>query len=75
MSVPTESIVANDIFERDGWVCGICDEPVDSTLRWPDPNSASLDHVEPLSLGGHHVAANVRCAHLTCNIRRGNRVA
>lgn len=63
------------IFDRDGWACGICELPVDPELRHPDRMSASLDHVQPLSLGGTHTRDNVRCSHLTCNIRRGNRAA
>ena len=59
------------IAERDGWVCGICAEPVDPSLAYPDPMSASLDHVIPLSRGGSHSPANVRLAHLGCNVRRG----
>lgn len=64
-----------EVFERDDWTCGICDEPVDQALTYPDPMSASLDHVVPLSLGGPHTRGNARCSHLVCNIRRGNRAA
>lgn len=63
-----------DIFERDGWVCGICTLPVDRDLKWPHPMSASLDHITPVSLGGCHSPENVQCSHLTCNVRKGNRV-
>ena len=63
-----------EIFERDAWICGICDLPVDREASWPDPNMPSLDHIQPLSLGGDHSRANTRCAHLGCNVRRGNRV-
>lgn len=63
-----------EIFERDGWVCGLCDETVDKRLKYPDPKSASLDHVVPLSLGGPHTRANVQLAHFDCNVRKGNRV-
>lgn len=59
------------IFERDGWLCGLCHEPVDPALAWPDPFSASLDHVVPMSRGGDHVPSNLQCAHLRCNISKG----
>ena len=62
-----------EVFDRDGWICGLCDEPVDRELKHPDQMCASLDHVVPLSLGGHHVLSNVQCAHLVCNIRKGAR--
>ena len=69
-----EDICRDEIGERDGWICGLCSEPVDRTLPWPDSLSASLDHILPLSLGGRHVASNVQISHLTCNVRKGNRV-
>lgn len=63
-----------EIFERDGWRCGICRRPVDRTLIYPHPRSASLDHVVPLSEDPNgHTRANVRCSHLICNTRRSNR--
>ncbi len=68
-----EKVDPFEVFDRDGWVCGICDEPVDPKLRHPDRMSASLDHVVPISLGGDHSYANTRCSHWICNIRRGNR--
>ena len=70
-----ERISRRRIFDRDKWLCGICDESVDATLGAPDPLSASLDHIVPVSRGGNHTVDNVRLAHLGCNIKRGNRVA
>lgn len=71
---PVEHFLDREIFERDEWTCGICSGSVDQSLAWPDGGSASLDHVNPISLGGTHTRDNVRLAHLGCNIRRGNRV-
>lgn len=59
------------VFNRDGWVCGICGSEVDGSLKYPDPLSASLDHVIPVSKGGSHSLSNVQCSHLSCNVRRG----
>ena len=73
--VPGELIVPTDVFERDGWTCGLCNVGVDRSLKWPDPMSVSLDHVIPVSKGGMHSLANVQCAHLSCNVSKGNRVA
>lgn len=69
-----ETIVNSEIFDRDGWICGICQEPVDPKLKFPDRWSASLDHIRPLSKGGSHTQANVRCSHLTCNIVKRDRI-
>ena len=65
----TEFIDRSVVFERDGWMCGLCDEPVDRSLKWPDPRSVSLDHVVPISRGGTHTYDNVQCSHLDCNVR------
>lgn len=66
---------AHEVFERDGWVCGLCEEPVDRTLAHPHPMSASLDHIIPLSKGGKHSRDNTQCSHLTCNVVKGARLA
>lgn len=70
-----ESFDYRAIHERDDWVCGICGEAVDPELKWPDPMSASLDHIVPVSQGGVHSPANAQCSHLTCNVHKGVRVA
>lgn len=69
-----EDVLPTEIFDRDGWCCGICAEPVSPESAWPDPLSPSLDHILPLALGGAHVRANVQLAHLACNVRKGARV-
>jgi len=56
-----------DVFDRDGWVCGICGEAVDPTLEAPDHEAACINHVQPLSKGGGHSAENLRCAHWICS--------
>lgn len=63
------------ISERDGWLCGLCSDPVDPDLRHPDPMSASLDHVVPLARGGTHEPANCQLAHYICNCTKGARCA
>ncbi len=58
------------VFERDGWVCQICYEPVDRRAKWPHPRSASLDHIIPFAAGGDHTYDNVQCSHWECNGRK-----
>lgn len=62
------------VFERDHWLCGICGDLVDKLVEYPDPQSASLDHVIPLSIGGEHTMDNTQISHLSCNVRKGNLV-
>jgi 5-methylcytosine-specific restriction endonuclease McrA/endogenous inhibitor of DNA gyrase (YacG/DUF329 family) len=68
-----ETVRFSDVARRDRWTCYICSERIDKTLAFPDPLSASLDHVVPLSVGGTHEPSNVRITHLRCNVSKGNR--
>lgn len=56
-----------DVYVFYDWKCIICDDYIDPDLRWPDPLSATLEHVIPLSRGGTHTWDNVAPAHLLCN--------
>lgn len=58
------------VYERDGWRCGICRRRIRRTLRHPHPQSASLDHIVPMSLGGPHTYVNCQAAHLVCNLSK-----
>lgn len=66
-----ESFDRLEIFERDEWMCGICGCAIDPSVEWPDPQSASLDHILPIARGGTHSRANAQASHLTCNVRKG----
>lgn len=54
--------------------CGICSEPIDEEAVSPHPLSRSLDHIQPLVLGGSHEQSNLQWTHLRCNIRKGARL-
>lgn len=69
---PTDLFTVRDLIDRDGTDCGICGGPIPDTA-YPDPSSASIDHITPISLGGTHTLTNARATHLRCNIARGNR--
>jgi 5-methylcytosine-specific restriction endonuclease McrA len=60
--------------ERDDLLCGICYEPVDMDIPWPDRRSATVDHIVPLAAGGEHSYANTQLAHHACNARKNDRV-
>lgn len=60
-----------EVFERDGWVCGICRDAIDPLRLWPDPLSPSLDHIIPVSRGGLHARSNCQASHLACNVSKG----
>ena len=67
-----ERINPLEVFERDGWICGICGKKVNPNLKHPHHKSVALDHVIPLSLGGPHTWGNVQCSHFICNSRKSD---
>src|SRR5262250_3794275 len=56
----------HNIYLRDGTRCQYCGHKFPSS-------ELSLDHVIPLSRGGHSSWENVVCACLGCNVKKGNR--
>lgn len=62
-----------EVYCRDGWTCGICGDPINPNVEYPDMMSASLDHILPISRGGTHTMDNVQASHLGCNMAKGNR--
>lgn len=58
------------LLERSGSCCAICKDPIDLGVKYPDPNSLSVDHIIPWSQGGTDDAANLRVTHLLCNSLR-----
>lgn len=72
--VEFEKINIEKIYERDKWTCQICGEKVDNSLTWPNPMSATIDHIIPLSKGGTHTKDNVQLAHASCNISKSDKL-
>lgn len=67
LALPCDDVNLQVVFERDQGVCGICGESA-------DPESWHLDHIIPLSKGGHHTYENVQVSHPSCNLRKGARL-
>ena len=58
-----------------GDVCAICGRPIDKALRFPDPMSASVDHIIPIAKGGHPSdPQNLQLTHLICNQMKAAKV-
>lgn len=62
------------VFERDEWMCHLCDTLIDRKLRGDAWMRATLDHVVPISRGGLHVYENVKAAHWRCNMEKGDQL-
>lgn len=69
-----EDFAPRDVYERDAWVCQLCQLLIDPGVAWPDPMSPSVDHRVPLAKGGEHSMANAQAAHLGCNSRKCDRL-
>lgn len=55
--------------------CGICGKPVNKKLKPPDPLSPVIDHIIPISKGGHPSdMANLQLAHWTCNRQKSDKM-
>lgn len=55
--------------------CGICGQIVDKRLKYPNPMSAVIDHVIPISKGGHPSAIqNLQLAHWSCNRHKSDKL-
>lgn len=56
-------------------VCGICGQPVDKDLKYPHPMSPVIDHIIPVSKGGHPSAIeNLQLAHWSCNRQKSDKL-
>ncbi|MCW2525225.1 MAG: hypothetical protein JWM76_85 [Pseudonocardiales bacterium] len=66
----------DEIAERDGWRCWLCDEPVDPTMSVNDPRGPSVDsrnaNGKPARGRGRPPAdSGERLAHRACNTKKG----
>ena len=70
-----EDVVSMAVYDRDGWICGICLAHIPRVTIWPHPLSPSLDHIHAISNGGDHSYSNTQASHLACNMSKGARAA
>ena len=60
-------------------ICGICGKPVDKSLKYPHPMSATIDHIIPVNgpggLRGHPSdLSNLQLSHFVCNRQKSNKI-
>lgn len=57
-------------------ICGICGKPVDFSYKFPHPLSPCIDHIIPVSKGGHPSDIdNLQLAHFACNRAKSDKLA
>lgn len=61
----------DDVGDRDGWRCWLCDEPVDPQMSVNDPRGPSVDSIITKAKAKAKGAAEERLAHRGCNTRKG----
>lgn len=60
------------VYERDGYTCWLCGDPIAMDEKVPHPMAPTIDHVIPLAKGGEHSPRNVRAAHFLCNCSKSD---
>lgn len=56
-------------------ICGICGKPVDFQQKYPHPLSPCIDHIIPITKGGHPSDIdNLQLAHWTCNRQKSDKL-
>ena len=56
-------------------ICGICGKPVDFSYRNPHPLAPTVDHIIPVTKGGHPSdLSNLQLAHRCCNRQKSDKL-
>ena len=56
-------------------ICGICGNPLDKQQKYPHPLSTVVDHIVPISRGGHPSdLQNLQAAHRWCNRQKSDKL-
>lgn len=64
--------VRREVYDRDGLVCQLCDEPTEPDSPPMSDWHPTLDHIVMVSEGGSDHVDNLRVAHRWCNVARNH---
>ena len=74
-SIPfTERVNTAEIFARDGGICQSCGIKTSKAGGKYHKDYPTIDHIIPISKGGGHIAANLQCMCLRCNIKKSDKI-
>jgi 5-methylcytosine-specific restriction endonuclease McrA len=54
--------------------CALCGDPIDYSLKYPDPMSYVVDHIHPWKHDGPDDLSNKQAAHNTCNRQKWDHI-
>lgn len=69
-----DNIIHVQVFDRDGWICYLCNQKIDKSLRGDSWMRATIDHIIPICKGGTHTYDNCAAAHWLCNMEKGDKL-
>lgn len=69
-----ERVNIAEIFARDNNTCQICGIQTSRENGQFSHEYPTIDHIIPISKGGHHVASNLQCACRRCNMSKGSKL-
>lgn len=72
-SVPRLNFDLIDVIKRDGIDCNYCGVKTTDSNRDMETH-INIDHIIPLSKGGHHALYNAQILCRVCNIKKGNKI-
>lgn len=56
-------------------ICALCGQEVDFSFKYPHPLSPAIDHIIPVSKGGHPSdLANLQLTHRACNRAKSDKL-
>jgi hypothetical protein len=73
--IQPSSITVEILRKEHGSNCALCSELIDFDLPRTSRLGVTVDHIQPVSLGGSDNPANLQLAHWICNNRKSNKVS
>lgn len=68
----SQAVKRNAMLKAQSGLCAICNQKINSRIKFPHPKSAVIDHIHPISKGGSNELSNLQVVHNECNIRKGS---